>query len=124
VKQTGRLGAARFAFRTSGDGRGLSGFTDHIDLRGAVFALADQLMPGFDAEMWDIDDGCRIIGQNAQGLARIHAFQAFARFENGQGAQKAGGVQCVIYLAHTGGISDRANLGQCPCRNVAWVVSV
>jgi len=56
--------------------------------------LRYQPMAAFSAEMRDIDNSRGIIGQQTQYGTRGHGFQAFARFEDGQGAEQPQRIQC------------------------------
>ena len=80
-------------------GGGLAAFANLIDLMGVGGALAQEVMPGLKAEMRDVDDRRRIIRQHLQYLSRSHVFQAFARFQNGQGAEQPDGIQGGVVLA-------------------------
>ncbi len=53
-------------------------------------------MPGFHAEMRDVDQGGGVIGLNAKDGISSHGLQAFADFQNGQGAQKAQRIKVII----------------------------
>ena len=60
----------------------------------------NKFVTGFRAEMRNIDDGGRIIGQQAQNRPRRHGFQPFAGFQNGQGTQKAQRVKGFGFMSH------------------------
>lgn len=75
-----------------------SGFPDHPEHRGVACFAAEQGVTGFIAEMRDVDDGCRIIGQHMQVAARRQRHQTLARLENGQGAQKPGGIEMIAHV--------------------------
>lgn len=62
--------------------------------------LRHKLVTGFRAEMRNIDDGGRVIGQQAQNRPRRHGFQPFSGFQNWQGAQQAQRIQGFDFLCH------------------------
>jgi len=59
----------------------------------------------FGAEMRHVDGGGGIVGQQARDLARLQPRQALAQPKDGQGAEKAGGVDGEIrgHAGHLGG---------------------
>lgn len=54
-------------------------------------------MTGLIAEMRNVDHRRGIIGAQDQFGACAHGIQAFARFQDGQGAQKPG---CIKFISH------------------------
>lgn len=94
------------------------GFPYFIDLMCPCIGLAQKVMPAFDAEMRNIDDGRRIVGQDRQNIAFRHGFQAFACLENRQRAQKPKGVERVriIHALRYG-----AGVTTCPLTCEGWV---
>lgn len=57
-------------------------------------------MPGLIAEMRHINDGSRIIGQDLQNRTGGQGLQPLARFQDGQGAQEANGIQGIGNITH------------------------
>ena len=58
--------------------------------------MRDELMALLGAEVRDIYDGSRIGGNELQRLAGLEAFQALARFQHRQRAEKALGIEFVV----------------------------
>ena len=67
--------------------------------------IAEKGVALFRAEMRHVDGGGGIIGQKAGNLARLQLAQAFAQPKDGQGAEKARGVDGEIrgHVGHLGG---------------------
>ena len=77
-----------------------SGFANDIGLNAVRLIGLDKVMPGLGTEMRHINDCRRIIGLHCNQIANAKRFQPLAQFQNGQGAQKPGGIQCLFWC-HT-----------------------
>lgn len=76
------------------------GFANDIGLHAVRLIGLYKVMPGFDAKMWHINDCRRIIRLHFDQISNLKRFQPLAQLQNGQGAQKPGGIQ-GIFWCHT-----------------------
>ena len=86
-------------------------FADGVSLDRAVRVRRDQRVSSLGTEMRDIHHGSRIICRYDQHVAAGQRLQAFAGFEDGQGAQKPHGIK-FMNIIHT--CADRWDVTDCP----------
>ena len=77
-----------------------SGAADQIATYAAVFVCAKKNMAGLRAEMRQINRGHAVGCTQAQNLPRLHRHQAFARSQDGKGAQHPFAIKFDIPIHH------------------------
>lgn len=65
--------------------------------RAVLFADFKQAMPRLGAEMGHVNHGGRVIGYERDGLARSECAHPLAQAQDGQGAEKADGINRIAH---------------------------